>query len=151
MKSKIYSLIILLGLVFSTPLMAQFSNAGTKSTDDPRYVQYTLQGRVNGTAGITSDAMELTNLSGPVEFTYYLSATDDSVKVSLSLLGSDHTGKTATLLTFANADSTETYKAVVDTVDARWLNNYYIYAKGSTGNGDSTYFYGTLKFPRKDN
>jgi hypothetical protein len=118
------------------------------SKSDPRFIEYTFEGRLQGTGTLTSSALDLTGIKGPVQLTYYFDASDDSVKGSISLLGSDHDGKTATLNALAVAETTETYKVVVDTVDARWLNNYYLYVNGSSGNGDSTYFYTKLKFPK---
>lgn len=130
---------------FLASAQSAFSDPGTISKADPRFTEITVAGMLSGTDSLETSNLDLANATGVVQFSYYLNASDDSVKVSFKIKGSDHTGKSYDLATLADADSTETYKVVVDTVDARWLNTYSLSISGSTGNGDSTYFNGKLK------
>src|SRR5690554_6350268 len=108
---KITKMILVLALFCFEGSFAQsaFSDDGTVTKTDPRFTEVTVAGMIAGTGSLSVDDLDFINASGVVQFSYYLTASDDSVKVSVKLTGSDHAGKTADLVTLANADSTETY------------------------------------------
>jgi len=139
-------------MISSSITKAQFSDSCTVDNSDPRFTKVTFAGMLNGTGTLSGKTFKLIgDYTGIYSLSYYLDASDDSVNVTIALKGGDYAGKLVTLKTLASAQTSESGQLEVNMLPSIYLDNNQFYISGGSGNGDSTYFYGTAKFYKKEN